>query len=103
MASCLSKNGLVISYGAVSREAAHLSVLQSVFRGIRLRGFWLYPWKRKNMERTRSWIRELADEFDASRLITEIAGEFSLDEWEQALVMAGSSERNGRVVFCPCR
>jgi NADPH:quinone reductase-like Zn-dependent oxidoreductase len=101
MASCLSRGGLVISYGAMSREPAQLSVVQTVFRGIRLRGFWLYPWKRKDMQRTRDWIRELGEDFEASRLITEVAGEYSLDQWREALELAESSERNGRVVFCP--
>jgi trans-2-enoyl-CoA reductase len=103
MAACLSRGGLVVSYGAVSRDPIQLSVLQTVFRGIRLRGFWLYPWKRKDTVRTNNWLRELAEDFEASRLITEVAGEFTLGQWREALELAASSDRNGRVVFCPSR
>ena len=101
MAGCLMRGGLVVCYGAVSRSPAELSVLQSIFRGIRLRGFWLYPWKRKDMERTRIWLKELVDDFEASRLITEIAAEFPLERWEDAFELAASPNRNGRVVLCP--
>ena len=101
MAASLARGGLVVCYGAVSRSPAELSVLQTVFRGIRMRGFWLYPWKRRDMERTRQWLRELIEDFEASRLITEVAAELPLERWQEAFELAASSERNGRVVLCP--
>jgi trans-2-enoyl-CoA reductase len=101
LARCLQREGKVFCYGAVSRKAAELSVLQTVFRGISLHGFWLYSWKKANPERLEDMICGLVDDFEAGRLITEVAGVYSLERWSEALDHARSSERNGRVVFCP--
>ena len=101
MASCLCDDGLVVSYGAVSRKPAQIGVMHSVFRGVRLQGFWLYPWKQRNPERTRVYLNRLAEDFRVGHLSTEVAGEFGLEKWNEAFALARQNVRDGRVVLCP--
>ena len=101
MASCLDLGGEVVCYGAASRAPAQLSVRNSIFREISMRGYWLYRENEQapEAERTRLW--DLADEMQSGRLGLEVAGVFDLADWRAAFSLARSPERCGRVLLRP--
>jgi len=101
LARCVQPGGEVICYGAVSRQPAQLSVTQSIFRDIRLRGFWLYRWNGENPERASELLTERGRDLATGALQIEIANTFALEDWRAALALAQSPERCGKVVFCP--
>lgn len=99
MAGCLDPGGEVICYGATSRQPAQLSVRNSVFRGITMRGYWLYKENQDRPLAENARILAMANEMVTARLEMEVAGVFDLGSWKQAFALARSSERNGRVVL----
>ena len=101
LARCVQPGGEVICYGAVSRQPAQLSAAQSIFRDIRLRGFWLYRWNGENPERASELLTEHGRDLATGALQIEIANTFALEDWREALALAQSPERCGKVVFCP--
>jgi trans-2-enoyl-CoA reductase len=101
LARCLSPGGELICYGATSRQAAQLSVGQTVFRDIRMRGFWLYRVnQRRSLGEQNAQLSSLAGRIQEG-LKLEVAGAFGLDDWEAALQLARDPARRGRVVFTP--
>ncbi len=101
LARCLQPGGEVICYGAVSREPGQLSVAQSIFRDVRLRGFWLYRWNIDNPERASELLTRLGADLASGALQIEVAETFALDDWREALALAQSPARCGKVVLCP--
>ena len=101
MASCLDPGGEVLCYGAASRQPAQLSVRNSVFNEISLRGYWLYRENATHPQAEAGRLSALAAEMQAQRLTLEVAGVFSLRDWPAAFALARSGERCGRVILQP--
>ncbi|MFT5583491.1 MAG: trans-2-enoyl-CoA reductase [Cognaticolwellia sp.] len=101
MASCLDPGGEVLCYGSASRQPAQLSVRNSVFNDISMRGYWLYRENAKRPHAESARLLALAEEMQAGRLDLQVAGVFPLQDWEAAFDLARSGERFGRVVLQP--
>ena len=101
MASCLDPGGEVLCYGAASRQPAQLSVRNSVFNEISMRGYWLYRENATHPEAETARLSALAAEMEAQRLTLEVAGVFPLKDWPAAFELARSGERCGRVILQP--
>lgn len=101
LARCLEKGGEVVCYGAVSRQPAQLSVAQTVFRGVTMRGFWLYQDNLDRPSEAAALLQRCAHQLASGELHQQIAGTFSLDDWGAAVALVQSPERNGKVVFVP--
>jgi NADPH:quinone reductase-like Zn-dependent oxidoreductase len=98
LGSCLRVGGEIVVYGATSREAIQLPVDQLVFRDIRVRGFWLRRWAQTVGDaRVRSELEALV----AMDLREHVVARFRLDQWPEALALAGQAGARGRVVFTP--
>ena len=101
LAACLEPGGEVVSFGAVSRRPGQLSVRHTVFRDIRLRGFWLYRENQRDPAAEDALLKTCAERFRAGVHRVEVAGTFGLGDWAEALALAESPDRAGRVVFTP--
>ncbi len=102
LAQCLAPSGSIISYGALSRRQAQLGVDQTVFRDIRLQGFWLFAWNAAvGPHAERAVVQEVAGQVAAGALHTRIDSEFALSDCTDALDRAASPECFGRVILRP--
>ncbi len=102
LAQCLAPSGSIISYGALSRRQAQLGVDQTVFRDIRLQGFWLFAWNAAvGPHAERAVVQEVAGQVAAGALHTRIDSEFALSDCTDALERAASPECFGRVILRP--
>lgn len=102
LARCLNPGGTVVSYGAVSRQRAALGVDQSVFRGITLRGFWLFQWNgARGGPVVTELLARLATAVAGGDLRTQVAAVYDLHDVREALQHARSGEGFGRVVLRP--
>jgi NADPH:quinone reductase-like Zn-dependent oxidoreductase len=102
LAQCLAPSGSIISYGALSRRQAQIGVDQTVFRDIRLQGFWLFAWNAAvGPQAELRVMEEVAGQVAAGALHTRIDSEFALSDYAAALERARSPECFGRVILRP--
>jgi NADPH:quinone reductase-like Zn-dependent oxidoreductase len=86
--------GVVLHYGAMSRQAPQLGVGDAIFRGVRLEGYWL---RRTSAQRSPGALHALLQELAALRLSVHVAGTWPLEAHREAL----ASRRPGVEVFTP--
>ncbi|MCP4810107.1 MAG: zinc-binding dehydrogenase [Proteobacteria bacterium] len=101
LASCLVPGGELVCFGAVSRQPAQISVRHTIFRDIRLRGFWLYRENQKDPAAEDALLDRCSSWFQDGTLQVEIAGTYGLEDMDAAFALAESPDRCGRVVFTP--
>lgn len=102
LATCLANGGTVVNYGAMSGEPCHLSPMALIFRGIRLRGFWLSSWYKNAEPATRSKLfMEMAGAIATGKLSAKIQATYRLDQIKQAVAAASAGERDGKIVLLP--
>ncbi len=102
MADLLSNGGTMVSYGALSGEAAQVSPQATIFRDIQVRGFWLARW---------FGVADQARKIDVfSNLITRIAtgaitapveAVYGLDDIHTAMEHAAKPNRSGKILIAP--
>ncbi|TPV93221.1 MAG: zinc-binding dehydrogenase [Myxococcales bacterium FL481] len=98
LAACLSRGATLVSYGAMSRRPTELGVDALVFRDIRHRGFWLRNWTASSsLELMHTKLADLADQ----HLRGEVAAEYGLSDWRDAVEHAQHPDRCGRVILRP--
>lgn len=97
LAKALAPGGTVVCYGAMSREASHLRVDQTIFRGIKMQGFWL-------SHHIRDWPQSVLDEhimeLSELDLDIEVSARLSLSDWRRAL-LGDSRAGFGKILLCP--
>lgn len=96
LAASLVHGGSVVRYGAISGSHAQLDVAASVFRDIRVRGFWL---KTDEQRRGPQAVRQRLARLLGAELALPIAARYPLGSIEPALAHAGSAV--GRVLLVP--
>ena len=102
LASCLANGGTIVNYGAMSGDACQVSPLALIFRGIRLRGFWLSSWYKSAAPATRGKLfTEIAGAIASGKLSAKIQATYRLDQIQQAVAAAAAGERDGKIVLLP--
>lgn len=96
LGDCLDRGGRLLHYGAMSREAPRLSVSAAVFRGVTLEGFWLKRWTDRCAD-----LGEALNALAKDPPPLEIAARFGLHQIHEALALAKSPDRRGRVLLVP--
>ncbi len=94
LARRVKDGGVVLHYGAVSRQAPQLGVADAIFRGVRLEGYWL---RRTSAQRRPGRLHTLLQELAALDLRVHVAGVWPLEDHDEAL----DSKRPGVEVFAP--
>jgi mitochondrial enoyl-[acyl-carrier protein] reductase / trans-2-enoyl-CoA reductase len=99
---CLANGATVVNYGAMSGEPCHISPGSFVFKDITLRGFWLAKWFRTaSPEQQASVFGEIVQLIATGKLKARVQATFGIDEIKQALAMAASGARAGKVLIVP--
>lgn len=102
LAQSLAPHGTVVVYGAMSGEAAKVSPASFIFRDVTVKGFWLARWFREAPPgRQQAVIGELVRGIAAGTLKARVAATVPLARIKEAVAMAASGARGGKVVVVP--
>jgi NADPH:quinone reductase-like Zn-dependent oxidoreductase len=102
LADCLDRGGIVLNYGMLSGAPCQLRPDQTIFKDIRLQGFWLSKllYRMTQNDRNAAFDETLAV-VRKHKLQNQIARTFPLHQIANALDFAESPERNGKVLLYP--
>jgi len=102
LSACLAEGATQVSYGAMSGEDCHLPPRSFIFRDIRFRGFWLARWFQK-VERDRqvAVLNEVAQLVASGKLRARIQATFDVSLIHDAVALAASGEREGKILVVP--
>ena len=102
LAQALAPGGTVVVYGAMSGEAAKVSAASLIFRDVTVRGFWLASWFRTaTPARMQAVFGELAQGVASGTLSARVAATVPLDRIGEAVALAATTARGGKVVVVP--
>ena len=102
IAEALGEGGVVVNYGAMSREPCQISPAAFVFRDVSLRGFWLSRWFQQASPQRRAQVfGEIAHAVAAGALSARIQATFGLDRIKDAVAAAAAGEREGKILLLP--
>jgi len=98
--SCLSENGVLVSYGGMSRRPMVVNPGSLIFKKQTIRGFWLLFWYQSaNPDAIAAMFDHLAPLIAAGRISTPVAATYRFDQVKDAITHAGRS--GGKVLFAP--
>ncbi len=96
--SCLSENGVLVSYGAMSRKPMLISPASLIFKKQTTRGFWLLYWYQS------AEADEITEMFDrltplvaSGAISTPVVATYAFEQVTEAIAKAG--EGGGKVLF----
>lgn len=99
---CLAQGATLVNYGAMSGEPCHVSPGSFVFKDITLRGFWLAQWFRNASPEAQAKVfGEIVQLIAGGKLKARVQATFGIDEIKQAVTMAASGARSGKVLIVP--
>ncbi len=99
---CLAQGATLVNYGAMSGEPCHVSPGSFVFKDITLRGFWLAQWFRNASPEAQAKVfGEIVQLIASGKLKARVQATFGIDEIKQAVTMAASGARAGKVLIVP--
>ncbi len=98
---CLGLYGKLVIWSRLGGEASPIETIPILFNGQSLHGFWIMNWLKLpgNLDRLVALYAELAPLVAAGAITLEIAGEFALDQYVEALALA--AKLRGKVIFHP--
>jgi mitochondrial enoyl-[acyl-carrier protein] reductase / trans-2-enoyl-CoA reductase len=100
MSKCLAKDGLCLTYGAMSRAPLILSNALLIYKNIRFQGFLRSDWVAKTpLEMVRAQYRVLFEAMMEGVLQMPIHAVFPMVDFREALTCASQSGRVGKVLF----
>ena len=98
----LAIGGTLVSYGAMSNQAAAMEAGGMIFRDIRVRGFWLVNWfERASKEDRKALYATLTKAVATGTLHAPIDRVFTLDDISEAARYTWAGERAGKVLLAP--
>ena len=96
----LAKNGLHVTYGAMSRRSLKVPNKFLIFKNIQLHGFWVTEWiKEQTPENLESAYQQLAQWMIHHDLTQPIDSVFPLNDIQAAITRAQASKRNGKILL----
>jgi len=100
LAASLGQGGTLVTYGLLSGEDHVISARDVVFRGIQLRGFWLFDWyQTATPEKVRDLHSFLEAKLAAGVLHTDVDARYPLSRIKEAVTHAGRGGRNGKILL----
>jgi trans-2-enoyl-CoA reductase len=100
LARCVSDGGTVVNYGVLSGEACVVDGRETIFRDVRLRGFWLRNWFVETPpEQIVALYRELAAQIADGTLGVEIEAVYPFRKIKDALAHAARGGRSGKILI----
>ena len=102
LAGCLAEGGQLVNYGLLSGDPCMVAPFQLIFRSITLRGFWRAQWfRRASPERRAGILGELSALVADGSLYTPVHATFPLQRVAEAVRLARSGGRSGKVLLVP--
>ena len=102
LAGCLGEGGTVVNYGLLSGEPCRIPAALTVFKDIRLRGFWLVRWLRgASREQREALYGKLNGLVTDGTLRAEVEATYPLAEVKEALRHALAGGRSGKILLLP--
>ncbi|HBJ35430.1 MAG TPA: hypothetical protein DDZ51_11900 [Planctomycetaceae bacterium] len=99
LADCLLEGGRVVTYGMLSGEPCLLTPEHTIFKNIKLQGFWLSKvLNRLNLNDRTTLYDSICDQIRAGKLTIAIDSVFSINCFSDALKRAEQRGRSGKVV-----
>jgi NADPH:quinone reductase-like Zn-dependent oxidoreductase len=100
LASLLKIDGQIISYTARARQPLSIPVVDLIFRGLSVHGYWLNRWlQRTPRDTVVETYHELATMVADGTLFAPIEATYALADYREAITHAARSDRNGKVLF----
>jgi NADPH2:quinone reductase len=100
LAQTLGPGGILAVFGAISREPLTLDAGALLFRGVTIRGWWLVHWLRTATPADRETLfTTLMPLIADGTLRAPVAAEFDLAHIADAVAMAESTTRHGKVLL----
>ena len=102
LAQSLGHGGTLVSYGLLSGKPALFNPAITIFKDIRVRGFWLSEWyKNSDMETKQAALGQIVPLIANGALQANIDSRFTVSEIKQAVARAAQGGRNGKVLIVP--
>ena len=102
LADCLCRDAILVNYGRMSGAPCTVQPDAFVFRNLTLRGFWLASWFRSTPEGERAaLLGEIAGLIAKGTLHAPIHATYDLSEIKEAVAVAASGGRSGKVLIVP--
>ncbi|MEP6390773.1 MAG: zinc-dependent alcohol dehydrogenase family protein [Halioglobus sp.] len=102
LVNSLGDGGTVVAYGALSGKAGSLYTPITIFKDIRVRGFWLSKWfEIATMEEKQLALGEIIPLVASGAIKAGVDSRFSISEVKSAVSRAAQGGRNGKVLIVP--
>ncbi len=102
LADCLCDNATLVNYGRMSDASCTVQPDAFVFRNLTMRGFWLVNWFRQTPEGERAvLLGEIAEPIAKGKLHAPIHATYDVSEIKEAVAVATSGGRSGKVLIAP--
>jgi NADPH:quinone reductase-like Zn-dependent oxidoreductase len=97
----VEKYGTVVAWSGMSSEPAPVSTISLLFKGQSIRSFWIVNWlqAQTRFDKITAIYEELAPMVASGMLAFPVAGEFSLEQYPEALAVA--AKFRGKAIFKP--
>ena len=99
LARCVSDGGTVVNYGMLSGEPCIVDGRETVFRDVRLQGFWLRKWFADTPPAQIAAVyRELTSKVADGTLAVEVEAVYPIRKIKEAVAHAARSGRSGKIL-----
>jgi len=99
LARCVSDGATVVNYGMLSGEPCIVDGRETVFRDVRLQGFWLRKWFVDTPPaQIAALYRELASKVADGTLTVEVEAVYPIRKIKEAVAHAARSGRSGKIL-----
>ena len=100
LAPLLKTGGQIVSYTARGRQPLSISILDLIFRGLSVHGYWLNLWLESTPRGTVAQAyHELADLVADGTLAAPVEATYALSDYRDAIAHAAGNDRKGKVLF----
>jgi NADPH:quinone reductase-like Zn-dependent oxidoreductase len=100
LASLLKTGGQIVSYTARARQPMNIPIVDLIFRGLSVHGYWLNLWlQRTPRDMVAHTYHELATLVADGTLAAPVEATYSLADYREAIAHAARNDRNGKVLF----
>jgi NADPH:quinone reductase-like Zn-dependent oxidoreductase len=100
LARCVSDGGTVVNYGILSGEPCRVDGRETVFRDVRLHGFWLRKWFADTPPaQIAALYRELAGRLADGTLAVEVEAVYPIRRIKEAVAHAARGGRSGKILL----
>jgi NADPH:quinone reductase-like Zn-dependent oxidoreductase len=98
--SCLGPQGHLLVYGTLSGEPLQFSPRDLMVNSRKVEGFWLSEWAKRQSPLTMLRLfRQIIRWMRQGVLVTDVAGQYPLERFPEALQHAQSAGRSGKVLL----